>query len=501
MTAELKKIFDGKRAARRDLASKPVGEKLRIVEELTERALATRKDTSAALPDEPWEIPSTWRWKRMGDVAKIVGGGTPRTDRSEYFGGDIPWITPADLSGYTQKTITRGSRSITPEGLANSGAQMLPVGAILFSSRAPIGYVAIAANPVATNQGFKSFVLNDELEPGFVYYYLQRAKELALALASGTTFLEISGKNASRLPIPIPPLAEQHRIVAQIEKQFTRLEAAVAPLRRAQVNLKQYRASLLKAASEGRLASTEARTSASDEATETGVDLLRRILERRQTIARKAPTVAIQNAHSPLPKTWALASLDELLLSITDGDHQPPPQTAQGVPFVVIGNIRSGKVDLSKTRFVSPEYARQIDASRKPRKGDILYTLVGSFGLAVPVDIDEEFCVQRHIAIMRPHELSPRRFLVHVLNSPAVFHQASSVATGTAQKTVPLSALRRIVVPLPPIAMQNRIVDEVEHRLSVIDALEHMIQSNIERASSLRRSILKRAFSGDLSLV
>ena len=243
MIPELERILESKRALRKELAKKPIAEKLRIVEELAERTLATRKDTSSSLPEEPWSIPINWRWSRMGDVATIIGGSTPRSDRPEYFGGDIPWITPADLFNYEAKTISRGARGITQQGFENSGACMLPTGAVIFSSRAPIGRVAIAANPVATNQGFKSFVLRDELLPDFVYYYLQRAQELVAALTSGTTFMEISAKNAGRLPIPVPPFDEQLRIVAEIEKQLAGLEVGVmegqaniqtaAPLRQA----------------------------------------------------------------------------------------------------------------------------------------------------------------------------------------------------------------------------------------------------------------------------
>ena len=198
-------------------------------------------------------LPSGWRWSTMGEVADIIGGGTPKSDQPEYFGGDIPWITPADLSGYIEKLISVGARNITRAGLNNSGAKMMPKGSVLFSSRAPIGYVAIAANPVCTNQGFKSFVLRGDLTTDFVYYYLQYAKKLALALASGTTFLEISGKKAAQIPVPIPPIAEQKQIVTEIEKQFTRLDAGVAALRRVQANLKRYRAAVLKTACEGHL--------------------------------------------------------------------------------------------------------------------------------------------------------------------------------------------------------------------------------------------------------
>src|SRR5438105_9759043 len=131
----------------------------------------------------------------MGEVSTVVGGGTPDTRRPEYFGGDIAWLTPADLSNYTAKHISHGARNLTRAGINNSGAQLMPAGSVLFSSRAPIGYVAIAANEICTNQGFKSFVLENGLNTDFVYYYLRHAKPLATKLASGTTFLEISCKS------------------------------------------------------------------------------------------------------------------------------------------------------------------------------------------------------------------------------------------------------------------------------------------------------------------
>jgi len=218
-----------------------------------------------------------------GEVAEVVGGGTPRTDRPDYYGGEIAWITPADLSGYRDKLIARGARNISKAALENSAARLMPAGTVLFSSRAPIGYVAIAANPVSTNQGFKSFVLRDGLIPDYVYYYLQYAKKLAIELASGTTFLEISGKKAAQIPIPIAPLDVQREIVAEIEKQFTRLEAGVAGLRRVQANLKRYRAAVLKAACEGKLVPTEAELARqAGRSYESGAQLLDRILTKRQ---------------------------------------------------------------------------------------------------------------------------------------------------------------------------------------------------------------------------
>ena len=167
----------------------------------------------------PWNIPVSWEWLSIGDVATIVGGGTPSTsDAANFEEGRVPWITPADLSGYSNKFISQGARNITERGLKSSSSRMLPQGTVLMSSRAPIGYVAIASVPLCTNQGFKSFVLQGGIEPSFVYYHLLRSRDLIKEMGVGTTFKEVSAANASRIPFPLPPLAEQHRIVAEIEK-------------------------------------------------------------------------------------------------------------------------------------------------------------------------------------------------------------------------------------------------------------------------------------------
>jgi len=150
---------------------------------------------------------------------------------------------------------------------------------VLYSTRAPIGYVAIAANPLATNQGFKSCVLSNGLDPSYVYHYLKRAKDLAVARASGTTFLELSGRRVATIPVAIAPLNEQARIVEAIEEQFTRLDSGVAALRRVEANLKRYKAAVLKAACEGKL-TEKWRQEHPD--VEPASELLKRILKERR---------------------------------------------------------------------------------------------------------------------------------------------------------------------------------------------------------------------------
>ena len=182
--------------------------------------------TTTTAADTPYEkLPKGWAWCRLGDIGEIIGGGTPSTSIEEYWNGEISWITPADLSNYSDKHIAQGKRNITQLGLDNSSAKLIPKGSILFSTRAPIGYVVIADRPLSTNQGFKSLSLSVNMSEEFVYYFLLAEKERIKLLASGTTFQELSASAFSKILIPLPPLAEQHRIVKKIETYFSLLEA------------------------------------------------------------------------------------------------------------------------------------------------------------------------------------------------------------------------------------------------------------------------------------
>ncbi|MFR8869199.1 MAG: restriction endonuclease subunit S [Paraclostridium sordellii] len=150
-------------------------------------------------------IPNGWEVKTIADIGDVISGGTPSTKNEEYYGGDISWITPKDLSGYDRKFISKGERSITEIGLQKSSAKLLPRGTVLFSSRAPIGYVAIAQQEVCTNQGFKSIVCNkDIINNNYVYYFLKYNKENIENVSSGSTFKEISGTHMKNIKIIVP---------------------------------------------------------------------------------------------------------------------------------------------------------------------------------------------------------------------------------------------------------------------------------------------------------
>ena len=181
-----------------------------------------KKETNRIDDEIPFKIPSNWIWVRLQSLGEIIGGGTPKTKNSEYWeGGNIAWLTPADMKYIHGKYVSRGKRDITKLGLEKSSAKLMPRNSIVYSTRAPIGYIAITNNELSTNQGFKSINPYDKNIVNYIYYVLIGLTKEIQSRASGTTFKEISGKKFGETLIPLPPLNEQKNIVNKIEKLFS----------------------------------------------------------------------------------------------------------------------------------------------------------------------------------------------------------------------------------------------------------------------------------------
>ena len=178
-----------------------------------------KKEINCIDDEIPFEIPSNWIWVRLQSLGEIIGGGTPKTKNSEYWeGGNIAWLTPADMKYINGKYVSRGKRNITKLGLEKSSAKLMPKNSIVYSTRAPIGYIAITKNELSTNQGFKSITPYEKNIVIYIYYVLIGLTKEIQSRASGTTFKEISGKKFGETLIPLPPLNEQKNIVNKIEK-------------------------------------------------------------------------------------------------------------------------------------------------------------------------------------------------------------------------------------------------------------------------------------------
>ena len=404
-------------------------------------------------------IPKSWVQATISDLGKVVSGGTPSTKENSYWGGNISWISPSDLTGYSNKYIDKGAKSITLEGLKNSSATTMPAGSIHFSSRAPIGYTVISATDMTTNQGFKSLVPAQGIFNEYIYYYFKSAKQLAESKAMGTTFKEISGAAFSKLPVPLPPTNEQHRIVAKIEELFSELDKGIENLKTARAQLKVYRQALLKHSFEGKL------TSVSSDA------------------------------------AWPEKALGDLLDFLTSGSRGwAQYYAAAGDLFIRAQNIKHNLLELDDIAFVSlPERAEGLRA--QVRKGDLLITITGANvtkSALVERDVGTAY-VSQHVALCRPTtEVFPRFLYWFIVAEAAGRKQLNDMAYGAGKPGLNLENIRSVRVPLPKLPEQQRIVELIEGKLSEVDQLDQTIATSLQQAVALRQSILKKAFSGQL---
>lgn len=291
------------------------------------------------------------------------------------------------------------------------------------------------------SSAMKILTPNTELViPQYIYYRMQ------IIELDHSTHKRYWIQQFSKIKVAIPPITEQQRIVDRIEELFSQLDSAVETLQKTKQQLAVYRQAVLK--------------------------------EAFECCTQKI-------------------SVESVCEHVTDGDHMPPPKSVNGIPFIMISNIKNNVIDFSNTAFVGRDYYEKINNKRRPRKGDVLYTVTGSFGIPIVVDYDKEFCFQRHIALLRPKKIITQRYLYYVLQTPYVYSQATSCATGTAQKTVGLNVLRKMRIPfIDSIEEQEKIITELESKISMCENIEKTVDTALQQAEAMRQSILKKAFEG-----
>lgn len=341
----------------------------------------------------------------------------------------------------------------------------------------------------------RTYVLNNFSVYGkFLYYYLlgNWTKNLInKQYGSATNYIRLS--NITQLEIPIPPFNEQKRIVAKLEKLLGKVNDCQERLEKIPTLLKRFRQSVLAAACSGRLTADWREKNPNVEPAEELLTKFKQSDKYQKVKIKDELPIPFE-----LPSFWKWINLVEGCQSITDGDHQAPPKQDQGIPFLVISNIREGKLDFTNTKYVPKDYYDKLKESRKPVKGDILYSVVGSYGIPVMVEADSPFCFQRHIALLRVNQLLLNTYLFYTLKSQLVFSKATKVATGSAQLTVTLTGLKKIKIPLPPLEEQKEIVRRVEALFKKCDLIEQRYQQAKAYTDKLTQSILAKAFRGEL---
>jgi type I restriction enzyme, S subunit len=436
-------------------------------------------------------IPKHWQIKKLREIGEIVSGGTPSTAIPEYWEGNISWISPADLSGYSGKYILKGRKSITENGLKHSSARIIPKGSILFSSRAPIGYVVIAGNEVCTNQGFKSIVPNNSVSSEYLYYYLKASKQKAEQAASGTTFKEISLKAFSQLEIPIPPLHEQQLIVSRIEELLSDLGNGKQQLLTAQQQLKVYRQSLLKAAFEGRLNHDSGEISLNHDSPDLPDGLDFDVNEKNQGNQGNPKNQGSDN----LPKGWKWVKVGDVSKCIVP--NRDKPKTFSGdIKWVTTPNLSPISIRLKYHDILiglSESETKEYNARVIP-VGSVIMTCVGTFGLSALVE--KPIVINQQLHAFIPDNLLNSKYLAYCIQNSKSYFESKS--TSTTIQYLNKENCNSMPLPLPPLAEQQLIVSILESKLTVCDKLEETIAQSLQQAESLRQSILKKAFEGKL---
>lgn len=409
-----------------------------------------------------------WLELKIGEVADVIAGGTPKAGNPDNFkapGTGIAWLTPADLSDHTRKNISFGARDLSHQGYNSSSAKIMPKGSLLFSSRAPIGYVAIAQNDISTNQGFKSFVFPYGVNSDYAYYYLRSIRGVAESFGTGTTFKEISGATAKSLPFLLPPLAEQIVIADKLDTLLAQVENTKSSLKRILDSLKGFRQSVLAAAVKGKL-TEEWRTKQEGSF------------------------------------TWQKIILSDVAKIIDPHpSHRTPVEVSEGVPYIGIGDIREdGTINFESARKVSHEILREHNERYTLKDGDFIFGKIGTLGKVTPLPLGINYTLSANVILIQPiADVMHPVYLQYFLSSPSTMNEISQQANSTSQIAFGIKKMRSFSCELPSINEQTEIVHRVKKLFTFANNIEEQACMALERVNKLTQSIIAKAFRGELT--
>ncbi|WP_298942724.1 restriction endonuclease subunit S [uncultured Microbacterium sp.] len=385
----------------------------------------------------------TWETVRLGAIAQVVGGATPKTSEPAYWDGDIPWVTPAEISRLSGHYIESTERTISSDGLSRSGVQILPTGSVLLSSRAPIGLVAINRIPVGTNQGFKSLIPSDRIESNFLFWWLKSHTKLLQSKGRGATFLELSKAEVERIEIPLPPLPEQRRIAAILDE---------ADALRAQLESARQRSRLL----------TDS--------------LFNHIVEGAADFVPLGQVVTLI--------TGPFGS------SVHREDY-----VVGGVPLINPSHIVDGYIRSDVSVTVSGAKAEQLSAfSLQP--GDVVLGRRGEMGRAAVVRPNDApaLCGTGTMVLRSPLTSQSGGLLARLLRTPRYVSELTAAASGVTMLNLSQSAVGGLLIPRP--------TAQLEAEVGVLDestsAFIRDLDRRLHEANALFDSLQHRAFRGEL---
>lgn len=418
------------------------------------------------------EIPAHWDVTRLKRISKIVNGGTPKTSERRYWNGPITWITPDDLGRTTGIVIRESNRSITSAGLESCGAQLVPAGSLVLSTRAPIGHLAVARTDLCTNQGCRSLVFRDQRSCRYVFYQLATARGVLQSRGAGSTFRELSSVNLETLAISAPPLSEQRAIADFLDKETAKIDALIAN-KEGLVDLLQEKRTALITRAVTRGLNTQVPTRESgvewlgDVPEHWDVQELRHLIDGRLAYGANAPADYTDPA-------WPR------YLRITDfsPDGTLRPDTFRSLP-----------PDVARTYLVEP--------------GDVLLARSGAtVGKAFLVrEGSGRACHAGYLIRARPDSslLLPDFLFAFVRSAPFAMWKEMTLIIATIQN-IGADKYANLPVPTPPLKEQRAVVAFLDRETSRIDALAGKAKDVIKKLEEYRMALISAAVTGKIDV-
>ena len=415
----------------------------------------------------PFDIPENWKWVRMSSVISLLSGSDLTPDKYNSREKGIPYITGA--SNIENGIVTINRWTDRPTNIAFKGDLLLTckgtVGktAILQEDKAHIARQIMALTPIV-------------IDTVFIKYFTE-AQTLFLKSRAKSMIPGIERNSILNLAFPLPPLAEQKRIVAKIEELLPLIDRYEKAWGRLEEFNRQFPAdmqkSLLQMAIQGKLVEQRPEEG-------TGEELYRQIQAEKQRLIKEGkikkekplPDIAEDEVPFEIPESWKWVRLGDIILSAKDGPHFSPKYQPSGIPFISTRNISTGKLDFTGAKYISEELHQELCKRCKPKQWDVLYSKGGTTGIAAVNDTDVDFNVWVHVAVLELGDYLFPFYLATALNSPHCYDQSQKLTHGTSNRDLGLTRMINISLPLPPLAEQKRIVAKLEELLPLCKRLK-----------------------------
>lgn len=447
--------------------------------------------------DNLYQIPKGWVWTEIGEIGEIVTGNTPSKKNPENYGEYIPFVKPPQLNDCI---VTEAEDSLSEKGAKL--ARILPPKSLLVSCIGILGKTGINKISVAFNQQINAVILSEYVVPEFGFYYFQTSymKKWLYGIASATTIPIVNKSKFSRAPFPIASFPEQSRIVGKVEELFSRLDAGVEWLGKAKAQLQRYRQAVLTYAFEGKLTEEWRKTHEFEIEPTLIKNSHRDIIGKRKNSGKRTygslPSLDYEELPA-IPTNWIWVRFEEVIYVI-DYRGRTPPFCSEGIPHLRSSNIRDGKIIWENMEYVSEEIYQKYMVRGFPQKSDLLFTTEAPLGEVAFIP-DKKFSIAQRVILLRPNkDLLNAKFLYYQLMSERFRRRLVGKGTGTTVTGVSYRNLRQIELSIPPLGEQERIVEEVEPLLSMVDEAEKVVNQSLIQSGRLRQSILKKAFEGRL---